>query len=232
MTGALMRILLPFVVISLFVTSCCQANAQENQQIVETAVGTVAPDVEPGKYVYYCQWSSPWRDVWFNSGTVAHYGCGPTSKAMIFSSFGVEKKPGEIAKEYDENGFSWIGSSQYHGSNLWLVSEDRRQAWLRSMGFSSARVNVELTNTANIASAKKYLDQGYILYGGAVVSNWAGFSGGHSFVVTGVTGSTPGEVIMGVIDPNDSRSCLAKKVIKISNGTIDDWYFLVPIRKL
>ena len=138
---------------------------------------TLIPGQKPNE-VFYCQWGQSWSGQAYDSGTIGGTGCAPTSMAMIFSSYGVTKTPGDMATLFQQNGWDWSPGSGLLGTNPWAVT----QAWLNSMGFERAQTDIVSSAGGTSLSAqslqliKSYTDAGWLLY---TALYWPKIGGGH-----------------------------------------------------
>ncbi len=167
--------------------------------------------------VLYCQWQtgSNWRDKAYDSGTVASTGCSPTSMAMIFSSYGVTKTPGEIADIFTQQGWAWQNGSGHKGTKAWLAADT---AWLSSMGFERAQSDIGYTSNLDLRIVKNYTDKGWLMFAAV---EWPGI-GGHQVVIQDANPAT------GQVTVRDPNSCPNGIVTRSSAGLT--WYSVVPIR--
>lgn len=152
-----------------FATSTC----------VVTKIGNPAGDpklpaacVTKKEFVYYCQNDYSYCDI-------AASGCGPTSFAMIVSTFGVPTTPPQAADLYKSVGARSCGSGS--------VTPTALAALLPSRGFTYRQIlsnpGVGVANASaprpalNLSKAKEFLDAGYLIMGSTE---------GHIFVVDNV----------------------------------------------
>lgn len=180
---------------------------------------TLAPGQKPNE-VFYCQWQGAWRDQPYDTSTVAHTGCSPTSMAMIFSSYGITKTPGDIATIFHQKGWDWLPGSGHVGTNPWATIN---RAWLNSMGLERAQTDIvnnsSGTTSLNLQTVKNYTDAGWLLY---TAVYWPKISGGHQIVIESANPSTGTITIR---DPNDCPNGI--RTISASGYL---WYLITPIR--
>lgn len=127
-------------------------------------------------FVPYCQGDPRWADVCHMAGA----GCGPTSLAMVLSSFGIPKTPLEVDQTFQDKG--WRGCGDYPSSMVTALAS----SWLHDLGFEVIKLS---TGKPDLTEAKTYVDYGYIIIGS---------TRGHIFVVDRVY---PSENNMRVRDP-------------------------------
>ncbi len=178
---------------------------------------------------FYCQWGQSYSSRRFDSGTIASTGCGPTSLAMIMSSYCDTHGPAEIAADFDTNGWSNLPGSGRTGTSFWTFST-QKDNWFKSLGYEDPHVNLKSgSQSINYTQAKSYLSNGYLLFAGAY---WPPINGGHSFVVDDVRINSSGGVDIHVRDPNGctSLSNEFKWYSAYLGGT--GWYWLVPVRPI
>jgi hypothetical protein len=78
----------------------------ENTSQDITAEDLAAPNVTPGKIPLFKQFDKRWASTSYGGcGTIQSSGCGPTSAAMVLSSYGVSAYPPDVAKAFADNGF-------------------------------------------------------------------------------------------------------------------------------
>jgi lysophospholipase L1-like esterase len=161
---------------------------------------TAAPGPAPtqvGK-VIYCQWSGsqslgggPWYTHPFVQNTIANAGCGPTSMAMIVSSFGHNITPDQVGDVFEKIGMA--GCSSYGcGTNFWPGdNQTATNAWLQSFSLKATDVNLESSGSLNITAISKFLYPGspYLLWG--IIDNYQASSnpdahGKHVVVIANI----------------------------------------------
>lgn len=176
------------------------------------------------KRVFYCQWGQPYSKRAYDSKTIAATGCGPTSMAMIMSSYCDTHGPAEIAQAFDNNGWSNKPSSGRIGTKHWYYWTGR-STWFRSMGYKyDDDIDLSGTQTVNYNAAKRFLDAGWLLMAGAY---WRPIDGGHSFVVDDIRKDSGGNVDVHVRDPN---GCSSKYFWVSERVGGSGWYYLYPVK--
>jgi len=240
-------ILTLFFGVALFLIPIGKAAAQSTQT-VQTAVGTVAGEggggTTNGSVHFYCQYGkvneSGVRTVYQYWNTpscnISGYGCGPTSTAMIMTTFGVTKTPTEVALSAHNEGCG--------GSNGGLTSSEIQNyvtPFLKRNGFTITG-NLVSGYKLNVAAAKRYLDSGYLILGGGLVKYISGGSyklGGHAFVVSGYK-ATPDDSF----DAYDPTFCSSahpggkRPLYDVNNSNlngnnnVEEWYYAYAIKKL
>lgn len=128
-------------------------------------------------FVIYSQYDPAWRNKPYGSSTVGESGCGPSSIAMIVSTFGDKVTPDQVAARF----------SQYYipgqGSSWGLMTEGPR-----AYGYTS----VDIGN--NMTKAAEELRKGaVILASGEGPKPFT--TGGHILVLRGITAD--GKILVG-----------------------------------
>lgn len=106
-----------------------------------------------GNFVYYCQGDPRWA----NTCDIGNAGCGPTSLAMIMSTFGVKLTPPEVDKAFNDNNFRACG---FNGSDIYGAI---KSTWFANNGFTVAQGNLVIGDKPDLAQMQTYLSQGYLL---------------------------------------------------------------------
>lgn len=139
---------------------------------------------EYGGYVYYNQCYQPYKDSPLAAGcTICDAGCGPTTVAMILSSF-VDKKydPIQVVSEYKSGGAAACGTSMWYAKSLLeshgIQTTDYIIPWKEGVDYSIDEVRSKL---------KSYLDGGWTIMVLAYYKPNQG--GGHYFWLTDIDGN-------------------------------------------
>ena len=189
----------------------------------------VTPDSTAGNFVYYCQGSTDWQ----NTCNLGSQGCGPTSMAMIFSTFGVQTDPAQMAQLYSENGLFQAGCSGDAGS----TSPDVVMNWVGKQGFT---VGPSLASSGALRAeeVKRHLDEGYLLLGSSATypCKWGNCAPGHDtvshiFVVDSIDLTTQ---TVRIRDPFNCEYSVAGNKERIDpNHPYNEinWYYAYPIKK-
>lgn len=124
------------------------------------------------KVVYYCQNDYSYCNISFS-------GCGPTSFAMILSTFGITTTPPQAADLFRDVGARACGDGSVIPIAFSKLLPSRGFTYLQILqnppvGVSNATVP---RPSLNLTTAKNYLDQGYLILGSTE---------GHIFVVDDV----------------------------------------------
>lgn len=109
------KLMIIFCSLVLFLGVGIKVHAQtvtSNQTV--TKVGNAPDDQRPGGrvgFVYYCQGNTQWRDSQVTPGclTYGKGGCGPTSLAMVMSSFGNVASPVDVGTQIAAHGLFVCG---------------------------------------------------------------------------------------------------------------------------
>ena len=231
-------------VISVYVCSSSVSSDCSTYDYTINVSGATPPPTSscqtPNK-VFYCQFNPTWHNIHFDDSTIGRAGCGPTSMAMIMSSYCQVHKPPEIASAFDANNWSWkngnracSGGADCQGAKL-FSQWTGKNAWFKSMGFEFLNKDVSGTYHINYVSASNYLAAHYLLLAGSFYHHK--FTGGHSFVVDGVRKNSTGEVEIHVRDPNDCSSkyiWMSDYMYSTDSGgnRHPGWYYLMPVRAI
>lgn len=222
-----------------------------------TAVGTVAPgqptpgctpsstNTTPGpgsnneggglgNFTYYCQ-GNP---IWSNNCSLGDAGCGPTSLAMVMSTFGIKMTPPEVDSVFQRNG--WRDGCP-NGSDIHSAIHSQ---WFLQQGFTVPEVDlIDGNSKPLLTQMKNYLDQGYLIIVNGhdypckgCIDQFAPV--GHYFVVDEV--DIPGQR-MHTRDPNNCSYATGvenqglawtdMKAPRSVGGGADSWYNVYPIKK-
>jgi lysophospholipase L1-like esterase len=162
-----------------------------------------APSSGPANLVFYCQWSpyssvggGSWYSHTYTDGTVADKGCGPTSMAIIVSSFGNTQHPDVVGDAFTKDGMMYCDSSGCDGTAYWPGSNPTAiKAWLAGFGLKASDMNLEQGGVLNETGVSKILPQqgsSYLLFG--EIKNYIADSnpklhGGHMVVITAINTS-------------------------------------------
>jgi hypothetical protein len=237
-----------FLILSFFLLSPLTKVQAQSTQTIQTTVGTPVGDggggSSAGNIHFYCQYGkvneSGVRTVyqyWNTSGcNISGYGCGPTSTAMIMTTFGVTKTPTEVALNTHREGCG--------GDNGGLTAGEIQNyvaPYLKRNGFTITG-NLVSSGNINVGAAKRYLDSGYIILGGGLVRYISGGNyklGGHAFVVSGYK-NTP-EDSFDAYDPTFCSSAHPggqRPLYDVNNSglngnnNVETWYYAYAIKKL
>ena len=125
---------------------------------VITRVGN--PQTTSVNFVFYCQ-ADP---RWVNNCSIGVSGCGPSSIAMIVSSFGLIKTPPEI-----DAVFQSINPAARACGGPSTIPNFFQSNWLESNGFTRANVKLRPGNTLDLEDAQNYLSKGYLILGSSAI---------------------------------------------------------------
>lgn len=142
-------------VVSLIIVSPVDAQTVQSNEVT-TKVGNAPENERPGgpaNFVYYCQGDPKWSNIC----SLGKAGCGPTSLAMVISSYGVVMTPPQVDDQFRK---SWRPSC---GSGSDEVSAITSQ-WLSDLGFSHGP-NIANGGVIDTAQLQNYLARGYLIIG-------------------------------------------------------------------
>jgi hypothetical protein len=173
--------------------------------------------------VYYCQGNTQWA----NSCSLGVAGCGPTSMAMIMSSFGVTMTPPELDREWGFRSCGDVGSS---------LQQSLNSSWMKSKGFESGPGLIK-GGYLDLELAKKFLDEKWLIIASSHAFPCAncknpGTTVDHIFVVDGV------DVNNAKVDIRDPNNCSytdgndENQGKRLKNNTDFVWAYAHPIRRV
>lgn len=191
--------------------------------------GGIPPGPALPNFVYYCQGNTAWA----TTCTLGQAGCGPTTLAMVLSSFGIPNStPPEVDRIFNNN--RWRVCGNYPTANMPGILSS---SWLSGLGFDIGP-NLVNNNVLNVTMAKDYLDQGYLIVGSSKAYPCANCRSAltvdHIFVVDAVD-LTTNPAMVDIRDPNNCSYAdgddenPAKRVKKVSDFP---WYYAFPIKKV
>gem|GEM_PF-5065694 len=176
-------------------------------------------------FVFYCQGNPEWGNV-CSMGTA---GCGPTSLAMIISSFGIKMTPPQVDATFRANGWRQCNDADSYTFSAVAGS------WLPSLGFTIGK-NLVYNKILNLKQAKEYLDQGYLIVGSStdfplVNARRPGTRTGHIFVVDNV------DIASATVSIRDPNNCSYRNGNDerpeniIRSVSAFPWFFAIPLKK-
>lgn len=204
------------------------ANVQSN--VVQTCIGTcgnILPgmDMFKGSSVFYCQVDPSWN----NACNVNYDGCGPTSVAMVTSSFGVNYNPVQMSYIFQNIDAKSCNKGDDSNSNY--------IGWLQSNGFDIRYVPDNSDGTLNLSQAANYIDTGYIILGSSHQAPcpphppaWGCADGkttvDHIFVIDGVDTTNNKIAVLDPINCNIDHPAVFEDSGRIVNNSFVFWYAL------
>lgn len=201
------------------------SNPGSPNQISPTPISPNNPN-NPNRtnFVFYCQGNTAWK----NNCSIGYAGCGPTSMAMVLSSFGLNMNPVATDQIFQKN--NWRGCGDFPS----YMQPTIVSSWLPSLGFKVGP-NIAYNKILDLRQAKNYLDQGFLIIGSSAQFPCANCSSAqlinHIFVVDGVDISSS---TVSIRDPNncsyaDGNDENPAKIIK--NVSSFSWLYAYPIGK-
>lgn len=146
------------------VSSCSSSNLAGTEQIIDG-------------FVIYSQYDPAWRNKPYGTSTVGESGCGPSSVAMIASTWGDKVTPDQVAAKFSQYYIAGQGSS-------WALMTEGPKAY----GFTSVDIG------SSMAKAAEELRNGaVILASGEGPKPFT--TGGHILVLRGITAD--GKILVG-----------------------------------
>lgn len=105
-------------------------------------------------FVYYCQGNPSWS----NNCDLGTAGCGPTSLAMVMSTFGIKITPPEVDSIFQRNGWrAGCGA----GSDIYSAIHSQ---WFLSQGFTVPDVDlIDNSGKPLLDQMQNYLNSGYLI---------------------------------------------------------------------
>jgi hypothetical protein len=183
---------------------------------VTTSVGNPTSqkpgDNTSGDFVYYCQQDPKWANI-CNLGTPqGGAGCGPTSLAMVLSTFGTTMTPPEV-----DNEMRPFRACGYVDSRM---QEALQSKWLASKGIKTQNLGVGNGKPLDLQVAKQVLDNGGLIIGSVDI---------HIFVVDGV------DVEKNTIHVRDPDGCNPKgydsNFLRPWHNRPNPWYYAYALKK-
>lgn len=229
--GGITAAVLVFVFVFVFM-NVVSTGISGQSEVSPTTVGT--NPVPKTNIKFYCQYDPRWTDA---QCRIANFGCDPTSLAIILGSFGdTSYTPTDVATRNGRMGCSGATSKNETIDAL---------RWVRSLGYKVAGLGddedasgylVRDDGEFNFLRAKKFLDAGYLIHAGAVVTFKSGGikRGGHSFVISDVN---PQAREITAYDPTYCSSDQDLGIRTIlpddvgGDGTNDTWFWAFPVKK-
>lgn len=102
--------------------------------------------------VYYCQGNVDWK----NTCDIGYSGCGPTSTAMILSSFGIEETPADVAHEYATLGFRQCGRDA--SDEIYAINSP----WMEGLGMEHGP-NLAADGKLDMQQLQQFIDAGWLI---------------------------------------------------------------------
>lgn len=243
--GALLGIVILFLVVGtgLFMfgligggipdTTATEEGAQQGAEIEDLGVGSPSADISPDIGIpagrptplFRCQYDPQWKS---SSCQINKYGCAPTTDSMIFGAFGdTHLTPPVVGRQV--------------GGCSGATSYQSQINYFKSQGYKVGP-NLASGNNFNLESAKKFIDNGYLILAGAPVNcNRCGDNPtGHAFLIYDVDVSTQN---VKVLDPTFCKTDseydpIVRNVntdtfpyIGKSRKPASRWFYAVPIKK-
>ncbi len=195
--------------------------------------GTAPPGQGPSGFKYYCQGNKDW----VNYDNIGQEGCGPTAFAIAVSNFGVIMDPKQVDDALVANGFRSGGGVT--NAKAALFSD-----WFSKLGLAPSDVDLVSGNALDVQTAKKFLDQGYLILAaanryhcgaGCGLPNDVWFN--HVFVINSVDTSTN---TFTVLDPSNcyySGNAQYQGNVQASTGQTHpaageiDWFYAYAYKK-
>lgn len=208
-----------------------QAQTFKSAQFV-TKVGDAPESEKPqakGNFVFYCQADPKWQ----NSCFMDIAGCGPTSMAMIVSSFGVDMNPVKMDELFRSPTGGYARSCSAEGSREEVFIENK---WLQNNGFAVQAIALNSNRTLNLEMAKKFIDSGYLILGSSTAYPCppGGFCRGgtvnHLFTASDVDSTTNTISTRDPINCSPANPQEIEANVKINNSF--PWLFAYAIKKM
>lgn len=201
------------------------SSPNSSNQISPTPISPNSPN-NPNRpnFVFYCQGNTAWK----NHCSIGYAGCGPTSMAMVLSSFGLNMNPVATDKIFQQNG--WRGCGDFPSYMQSAITS----SLLPSLGLK-AGPNIAYNKILDLRQAKNYLDQGFLIIGSSEQYPCANCTSAqlinHIFVVDGVDINSSS---VSIRDPNncsyaDGNDENPAKIFK--NVSSFSWFYAYPIGK-
>lgn len=111
-----------------------------------------SPKISSINTVYYCQGNVDWK----NTCDIGYYGCGPTSTAMVLSSFGVAETPVDVAQDYAKLGFRECGRDA--SDEIYALNSQ----WFTDLGFEHGP-NIAANGKMDLKQLQEFIDAGWLI---------------------------------------------------------------------
>lgn len=179
------------------------------------------------EFVYYCQGNTAWQ----NTCSLGQTGCGPSSLAMVLSSFKVTMTPPQVDREFQSHGWRSCGNSPSS-----MVAALQSQ-WLKDLGFEVGP-NIVKGSALDMEATEKYLDrfQGYLIIGSSSQYPCANCIVGslvdHIFVIDAINRES------GTVSIRDPNNCSyangndENQTNRIKRANSFPWLYAYPIKKV
>lgn len=188
----------------------------QNCQTQSPAIGSRS------NFVFYCQGNTASQQC-----SLGQSGCGPTSVAMVLSTFGIIQTPTQVDQVFQSNGWRSCGVSP---SSLIAAIHS---SWFNGLGFQTGP-NLVTGSSFNITEAKRFLDQGYLIIGSSeeypcVKCASTGIIS-HIFVVDNVDINSSN---VNIRDPNNCSYTDGDdeyQTNRIKSVTAFPWFYAYPVK--
>lgn len=198
------------------------------QRCKQGALTTSAGFSSLSGFAYYCQGDPRWDNK--SSCGIGQIGCGPTSLAMVFTSFGKTITPPQMYQVFA--GMGRINCSA--GSYMETILNDR--TWMASQGFEVGP-NITANSNLDLNKAKKYLGGDYLIVGSSQTFpsyKTPGATFPHIFVIDGV------DITNKTFSNRDPANCdynsgaeVTSRVVRPANGAGGlNWAYAYPIKRI
>lgn len=219
-----------FIVLIWVTPKIIAAQETATSNSVTTKVGNPAGGAPSSfNFVYYCQGDPKWQNNSYECSNISKAGCGPTSLAMVLSSFGVNQTPADVASTFTQKG--WSDTRSCHGSFMTAALQDSN--YLPGLGFEVGPgllkgSFLDLTKAKSFTNPDNPADK-YLIVGSS--DNFPLCHCGHIFVVESLNITDQTVVIR---DPNncsrvDGIEATGNRVYKVTDFI---WKYAFPIRKV
>jgi hypothetical protein len=173
-------------------------------------------------FVYYCQGNTQMQVCRLGSG-----GCGPTSLAMVFNSYGLAMDPLAVDAEFRERGWRTCSSD---GSMM--VAALTTSDWVQSLGFHVGP-DLVFNTILDLQQTEEFLKNGYLIIGSSLEFPCVKCStptNSHIFVIDGIDKATG---IVSIRDPNNCSYADGNDEIaanRYRHVSSFPWYYAYPIK--
>lgn len=177
--------------------------------------------------VFYCQGNPRWDNR--SSCGLGSSGCGPTSVAIVLSSFGLkEMTPPVVDAVFGKNG--WRPTSDCLSRGPQAITSD----WLKNLGFTSVQICYQDTCKNSLSKMQEFLNSGYLIVGSSQNYPCANCRAGrytvsHIFVIEGLDA----DGTLHVIDPNNCDYATGLEGVKNRvNQANFTWYYAYAVKRV
>lgn len=184
-----------------------------------------------GNFTFYCQKNAQWSGNSYACESIGYAGCGPTSMAMVISTFCANPSnrcaqidPGQMAQIYSDAHKSVCRQGTAMENSLLDPS------FRATLGIDVSPA-LASNGPLNVAQAKLFIDSGYLIVGSS--DSFPSCNCGHIFVVQDIiTSTTPATAV--IRDPINCTSGTGIENTNRLNYAVNSftWKYAYAVRKI